>query len=276
MRVNLIIEYVNGGGKMKFYKELNKLQKAFLLVFISGAILIYLSPIVLTRNIKDIFSFEGTIGLIATICGVLVSVLTAKGKPQQYIFAWGSVILMSIICLLNGLYGQFIQNLFFTLPIQIYGFFSWEKSAKSKDSIRIKKFSVKQWIMAIVVLFVFWFIYGMFLKYLPEIIYSLFDKKIGSDPQLILDALTGVMAIMGAGLTALRFIEQWYFWIIYNLIAIVTFVIQIQNTNFTNNTPILVADLSNTLNLIQYVLGVLYGYALWKSILKKEEKEEAI
>lgn len=261
---------------MSFYKNLNKIQKAFLIVFCTGAILIFLSPLFITGNIKDLLSFEAIIGVISTLCGIFCSVFTAKGEPHQYIFAWGSVALMSIICLLNGLYGQFIQNLFFTLPIQIYGFISWEKSAKSKSSIYIKKFNTKKWIMAIIFMFVFWLIYGLFLKYLPSIFYNVFGKKISADPQLILDSFTAVMAIMGAGLTALRFIEQWYFWITYNLIAIVTFVIQIQNTNFHNNLPILVADLSNTLNLIQYVLGVVYGYILWRSILKKEEADEKV
>lgn len=259
---------------MKFFRDLTLFQKLFFLIFLVCSLIIFFLPLMLDgSSIRTICSPISILGLGSIICGLFVSIYTAKAKPSAYIWWCGSTIAMAIICFLNGLYGQFIQNLFFSLPIQIYGFFAWEKNLKKDAELQIKKLKNSQWIKLIVIIIISWIAYGVFLKYLPTVLYDLFNIKIKEDPQIVLDSFTAMTAIIAAVLTDLRFIEQWYFWIIYNLVAVITFIIQLTHINFTGNIPMFIASLSNTVNLTQYIIGVIYGYILWVKLFKKENEK---
>ena len=178
-----------------------------------------------------------------------------------------------IIGLYNDLYGQFILNIFITLPLLIYGFIAWKKNMalnKSKDII-IRKFNLKQLIIALICSIIIWIVYGLFLTFLPQIAYNIFNIHISKDPQIILDSFTCVMTIMATYLTGKRFIEQWIFWIVFNSISIIMFIIQSIGVSITNPS-MLVADFSDILSLLQYIIGVTYGYILWRKMMKKEHE----
>ena len=78
------------------------------------------------------------------------------------------------------------------------------------------------------------------------------------------------MTIMATYLTGKRFIEQWLFWIVFNGISIIMFIIQTVGVSITNPSMI-VADLSDILSLLQYIIGVTYGYILWRKMMKKRK-----
>ncbi|WP_297630991.1 nicotinamide riboside transporter PnuC [uncultured Clostridium sp.] len=259
---------------MKFFKELTLFQKIFFGFFLVASLVVFLLPLALTKtSISTVFSPLSVLGFFSVICGIFVSIYTAKAKPAAYVFWWGSTIAMAIICFFNGLYGQFIQNLFFSLPIQIYGFFAWEKNLKKDSTLEVKKMKSKNWGVLIVIMILFWIAYGLLLKYLPTLLSSLFNIHMKEDPQIVLDAFTAMTAIIASVLTDLRFIEQWYFWIVYNSVAAITFIIQLTHSNF-HNIPMFIASLSNTVNLTQYIIGVVYGYIVWVKIFKSEQKEK--
>ena len=141
---------------------------------------------------------------------------------------------------------------------------------KSKDII-IRKFNLKQLIIALICSIIIWIVYGLFLTFLPQIAYNIFNIHISKDPQIILDSFTCVMTIMATYLTGKRFIEQWIFWIVFNSISIIMFIIQSIGVSITNPS-MLVADFSDILSLLQYIIGVTYGYILWRKMMKKEHE----
>lgn len=253
---------------MNFYKELTRFQKQFLCFFSICSIIVFLLPLYI-NNFKSVFSFLGILGLISTICGILVSIYIARTRPVAYLWWCISTLLMAIICFASHLYGQFIQNLFLSLPIQIYGYVLWKRSIRSSESksLQIRKMNLKQWGITLILTIISWILYSIFLYYLPNILKSFFNINIAVDPNIIMDSLTAILAIIASVLTNLRFIEQWYLWIIYDSIAIITFIIQIMSTNYSN-VSLLIADISNTLNLIQYITGVIYGYIIWIKLMK--------
>ena len=256
---------------MKFFRELTIFQRIFFWFFLIASIGVFLLPLIIgNSDIKIVFAPLSIIGLLSIICGLFVSIYTAKAKPAAYLWWCGSTIAMATICYFNGLYGQFIQNLFFSLPIQIYGFFAWEKNLKKDAELKIEQLKPKQWVKLAIIIIISWILYGIFLRYLPIILHNLFNINMKEDPQIVLDSFTAMTAIIAAVLTDLRFIEQWYFWIIYNVVAVITFIVQLTHTDFAGNMPMFIASLSNTINLTQYIIGVVYGYILWRKLFKKE------
>lgn len=256
---------------MKFFQNFSPFQKVFFLFFYICSIIVFFLPAFIPGgNLSGVLTTIGIIGLICTLSGVLVSIYTAKAHIIGYIWWMINATTTGIIGLYNSLYGQFILNIFITLPLLIYGFIAWKKNMKVNNSkdIVIRKFNGKQWTISIVASIIIWIIYGIFLLYLPQILQGLFNIHISRDPQIILDSFTCVMTIMATYLTGKRFIEQWLFWIVFNGISIIMFIIQTAGVSISNPSMI-VANLSDILSLLQYIIGVTYGYILWRKMMKK-------
>lgn len=253
---------------MSFYKNFNKFQKIFFIFFTITSIVIFLLPLFIgKKNIFSIFSPLGIIGLICTISGILVSIYTSKANIYGYIWWIINTITFAIIALVNSLYGQFIENLFIVLPFVIYGFIEWKVHMKKKSTnkISVKIFTKKQWLYTIIVSIACFIVYTIFLYKLPLILYKLFDFKIFVDPQIFLDSITATLTIIATFLTAKRYVAQWNFWITSNLLGIIMFLIQTVHTGIVNPS-IFVSDLSDILSLLQYLIGSIYGYLIWKKM----------
>ncbi|MDO4535956.1 MAG: nicotinamide riboside transporter PnuC [Clostridium perfringens] len=262
---------------MKFYKNFTNFQKGFFLFFIVASLVVFFIPAFLPGgNLTSVLSVLGVIGIICTISGVLVSIYTAKASISGYGWWWTNTITFAIIGIASGLYGQFIENLFILLPLQIYGFIAWKMNMKKNksDEIEVKQFTLKQWVLALIILAVFWVVYGYFLQELPFIFKSLFGITISADPQIVLDSFTAVTTIAAVYLTGKRFVQQWNIWIACNGVAIVMFLIQAFAAG-ASNPSMLVADLSDTLSYVQYLIGTIYGYILWKKMYKKQRENKA-
>ena len=261
---------------MKFYKNFTNFQKGFLLFFIVASLIVFFIPAFLPGgNISQVLSTMGIIGIICTISGVFVSIYTAKASITGYGWWWTNTITFAIIGIASGLYGQFIQNLFILLPLQIYGFIAWKMNMKKNkaDEIEVKQFTLKQWVLAIILLAIFWVTYAYFLIELPTIMKDLFNITISADPDVVLDSFTAVTTIAAVYLTGKRFVQQWNIWIACNVVATVMFLIQSFAAG-TSNPSMLVADLSDTLSYIQYLIGTIYGYILWKKMYKKQKESK--
>ncbi len=263
---------------MKFYKNFTNFQKGFFLFFIVASLIVFFIPAFLPGgNLSSVLSVLGIIGIVCTISGVLVSIYTAKASISGYAWWWTNTITFAIIGIAGGLYGQFIENLFILLPLQIYGFIAWKMNMKKNKSneIEVKQFTLKQWVLALILLAVFWVVYGYFLRELPFIFKSLFGITISADPQIVLDSFTAVTTIAAVYLTGKRFVQQWNIWIACNGVAIVMFLIQAVGAG-VSNPSILVAYLSDTLSYVQYLVGTIYGYILWKKMYKKQRESKAL
>ncbi len=263
---------------MKFYKNFTNFQKGFFLFFIIASIIVFFIPAFLPGgNISQVLTTLGIIGIICTISGVLVSIYTAKASISGYLWWWINTVTFAIIGIAGGLYGQFIQNLFILLPLQIYGFIAWKLNMKKNKSqeIEVKQFTLKQWILALVLLAIFWVVYAYFLIELPTIMKDLFNISISADPDVILDSFTAVTTIAAVYLTGKRFVQQWNIWIACNGVAIVMFMIQAIAAG-ASNPSMLVAYLSDTLSYVQYLIGTIYGYILWKKMYKKQKASKIL
>lgn len=251
---------------MNFYNSFTKFQKVFFIFFTAASIITFLLPLSLGKdNFSSVFSPLGITGLLCTISGILVSIYTSNANIYGYIWWIINTITLSIIALVSSLYGQFIENFFIVLPLIIYGFISWKShmSKESTNKIIVKTLTKKQWLYSILISIVCFIVYAIFLDKLPFILYKLFNIKISADPQILLDSITATLTIMAVFFTGKRYVAQWNFWIISNSLGFIMFVIQTIHTGIINPS-IFVGDLSNTLSLLQYLVGSIYGYIMWK------------
>lgn len=263
---------------MQFFKNFTLFQKAFFLFFTIVSIIAFLLPaLILGKSFSSLFSPLGILGIICTISGILVSIYTAKASISGYVWWWVNTGTFAVIALSGDLYGQFIKNFLILLPLQIYGFIAWRRnmSATKSDEIAIRKFTKQQAILYIGLAVICFILYAIFLKELPNILKSLFGITIANDPQIILDSITSTLTIIAVYLTGKRFVEQWYFWLVSNSLGVIMFVIQTAHAG-VSNPAMFVGDLSNTITILQYGIGAIYGFILWRAMYKAYLQKEKV
>ncbi len=262
--------------KVSFWASLSLFQKIFLVVFLIANIFSFFTPLLFGSKFAELFTLISFVGLICSISGVFTALYQARGEIIAYLFVIINTVTYAYIAWSSNLYGQVFQNLALLLPIQIMGALAWRRNlAQSDDNkITIKTFKPVQWVYTIIGLLVCWWLYMNFLEIFPTIIHSLFDKTIARDPSPALDALTTVLTVMAMFLTSKRYIEQWWFWLLCN-VGVVLFIENLIHT--TAFTPaVLVGDLSGMFMWLQYGVGAIYGFYLWKKMHKERSRIAAV
>jgi nicotinamide mononucleotide transporter PnuC len=255
-----------------FWSSLSPFQKIFLIVFLIASFFSFISPLFFGSHVSDLFTLMSLIGLICAVSGVLTSIYQARGEIIVYAFLLINTITYAWIAWAGNLYGQVFQNIILLLPIQIAGLLAWKKNlAESENNrITIKTFTVAKWIYSLIALAVFWYLYTLFLKFFPTLVHNILGKTIAADPSPILDALTTVLTVMAMFLTARRYIEQWWFWIFCNIGAVL-FIENLMHTK-VYTASVLVGDLSGLFNWLQYGVGAIYGFYLWKKMHRENNR----
>jgi len=193
-----------------------------------------------------IFSFQGTdyrnphsvllnwlISPISAITGIVCVILVAKGKISNYL--WGTIncITYGYVAYYAGYYGDMILNVFYMLPFQFIGWYTWSKNLKSQSKEDVVMLTMKPPHLVLTVLggvlatiliglglfnVDHWFINHMkrnvsIYNYIDQVTGIKFLGSLG-------DASTEVLQIIAQILMTLRYAEQWVLWIAVNVITI--------------------------------------------------------
>lgn len=156
------------------------------------------------------------VGSVAAIAGVVCVVLVAKGSIWNYLFGLINVSLYALISYKAELYGDAGLNALYYLPMQFIGWWQWRKrgaeaavtESPDKDvRVRARKMTWRQ--RSVLALFCVFIVIGggFLLDYL-------------GDPQPFKDSATTVLSIIAQALMALAFMEQWFLWVITNVISV--------------------------------------------------------
>ncbi|MGL4873756.1 MAG: nicotinamide riboside transporter PnuC [Clostridium sp.] len=253
---------------MKFFNSYTPFQKVFFVFFMVASVVTFFIPAFLPGGrLVDVLTVGGIVGLIATLSGVVTSIYQVRGNLILYFWWILNTVAMLIISIMGCLYGQAVKTILLTLPLQIIGLISWKRSlAKgSGDVVRVKRFKKGQWPKIIIALVVCWYLYMLFIKYLPYGVHAIFGGEIKKDPSLIMDSISGILTTFAFYLTSRRYIEQWIFWIFSN----VGFVLFVES--FINAPHFSIVYLSGSIMWAQYLVSSFYGYWNWKKI-EKEQK----
>lgn len=184
--------------------------------------------------------------LISSITGIWCVILVAKGHISNYIFGLVNVIAYAYSAYLWKIYGDFMLNAFYFLPMQFYGWYIWTKPnyRKRNDNITMKSLSVKSKVIWGAITVVATIGYGFVLKSLG-----------GLTP--FFDSMSTVFSIIACILMTYAFLEQWVLWIIVDIVTVIMWVNVVFNEGGTFAAGILVMWCA-------FLGNAVYGYFNWK------------
>lgn len=187
--------------------------------------------------------------LISAICGITYTFLAGKGLPTCYLFGVCGSSFYSLISFQNALWGNLILYACYYIPMQIIGYFRWNKNLKENKK-EIIKITLPKKEMTILILI---------LMIISSAVYCLL--VIHNDKNPLLDSITTVFSIGGMYLTVRRAIEQWIFWMGVNLLSLIMWI------NIASTSEIKVY--STIVMWTVYLFLAIYFYIEWRKELNR-------
>ena len=216
-----------------------KIDKAILNKYeVIGFIIVYVVLFANAIIVKDSY-----VALISAFCGITYTILAGKGIPACYLIGVTGSAFYSYLSFHNALWGNLILYAGYYVPMQILGFFQWNKHLK-EDAPVIKKtyLSIKERIKLCAI--------GAVLSVVTILVLiHLGDKS----PYI--DGITTVFSIIGMYLTVKRLLEQWVVWIVVNGLSLIMWLQIALNGEKVYSTVIMWAV---------YLILAIYFYLSWK------------
>lgn len=190
---------------------------------------------------------DSPIAFISAFFGITYTILAGKGTPICYIFGITGSSFYGYLAFHNALWGNLLLYMGYYVPMQILGYFRWQKHLKS-DSYEIVKTSLtKKEILYLIVISIL------------TCIITAFILTVSKDKSPIIDSITTVLSIAGMYLTVKRAIEQWWFWMIVNGLSAIMW-IKIALTGEKVFSTVIMWSV--------YFLLAIYFYCTWKKEIK--------
>jgi len=179
------------------------------------------------------------IDLVAAFCGICSVVLCAKGKRSGFLFGLVNVAGYAFISYHNQYYGEVMLNVLFYIPTNLLAFVLWSKhkdEARGGREVKARSLSVAQLLAACAVVAA------------TTVGYHFLLRSLGG-AMTMLDGASTVLSIFATILMTLRYSEQWFFWIIVDVITVALWCFA--------GDPVMIAMWS------AYLVNAAYGYLMW-------------
>lgn len=226
---------------MDNYKQLQKSRIEF---FIYIFILLFII-------INAIINNDSIVAVVSAICGISYTVFAGKGRPFCYLFGIAGSSFYCLLSFQNALWGNLLLYALYYIPMQILGYFKWNKNLKN-DKKEIVKIHLPQKELAILV---------VLLILLSIIFYFVLISLKDAHP--LLDSVTTVFSIGGMYLTVRRAIEQWILWFFVNILSFLMWI---------NIVMMGTKAYSTTIMWAVYTCLAVYFYIEWKKELKNYKR----
>lgn len=191
------------------------------------------------------------IGSAAGITGVLCVVLVAKGSIWNYLFGLVNVSLYAYISYKSSLYGDAALNALYYLPMQFIGWWQWRKRGAAlsgndaeHDAVQVKarRMTVPQRVL-------------LFTACAAAVVGIGFILRYVGDPQPFKDSTTTVLSIVAQALMALAFMEQWFLWIVTNVVSVIMWSVCVARGDFHAGVMVIM--------WVFYLLNSINGLRVW-------------
>ena len=219
--------------------------------------------------IKGEFQINNFIACLSAVLGVFCVVLGAKGSMANWIFGIVECFLYTYISISGHIYGDALQRILYTLPMQFVGWYMWSKRERNDGSTQIVT-RYMSWLTRLEYLIVtvtLVLALGFFLKLAgPHLtqLFTLLHFKVpadyASESQLWLDATTTILAIMTTFISVKAYVEQWYLWLFINVLSICIWM-----QSDTDFSFMVVAKYS------VYLINSFYGIYMWHKLSHAEK-----
>ncbi|RLD20331.1 MAG: hypothetical protein DRI71_10540 [Bacteroidetes bacterium] len=189
------------------------------------------------------------------LAGLIFGLLAVWYLIKQSLLTWPAGIIYVFISFVIfwriQLYGDFILHIFF-LVLNIYGWYYWVWGRKKGEGdVPVTVLSLRNNALIALSTLVGVVVFGFFLQSLP----SLID---GLQPAALpyWDATTSILSVTGMWLTTRKKIENWYYWIIVDVLA----------------TGIYIYKGIYFYSILYgvYIIMAIYGYLEWRKTMKSQ------
>ena len=203
--------------------------------------------VILFIIIQAFYNHDSVFATISAICGITYTFFAGKGLPSCYLFGVAGSSFYSILSFQNALWGNLLLYACYYVPMQILGYFKWNKNLK-EDGKEIIKLSLpkKELVLLLIILGVMSICVYYILLYF-------------NDAHPILDSITTVFSIGGMYLTVRRAIEQWIFWMGVNILSLAMW-LYVAITGIKVYSTIIMWSV--------YLFLAIYFYIKWKKEIK--------
>jgi nicotinamide mononucleotide transporter len=148
--------------------------------------------------------------LISGLLGICSVVLSAQGNILTFVFGFGQVATYTYLCVREQFYAEIALNIYYFLTM-IYGVYVWKKRLQTDSSLQIQTRQLRGKSLPLLLLSVTAF----------SVLVGWFLQAYTDDPQPYLDAFTTVPALVAQILMILAYREQWYIWMMVDVLALV-------------------------------------------------------
>jgi len=199
--LNVSLNYFRQGERFSF-SDWTVLEKAWLVV---STIMITVASVLTWDTTNNIAS---VVALISSITGMWCVVFAAKGKLANYYFGLINVVFYATAAFMWKLYGDFMLNTFYFLPMQFYGWYKWIQQGNNKGSTVSHVLSSKSRLLWGIITVVATVAYGMVLSAMG-----------GITPYL--DSASTVFSVISMILMAKSYAEQWVLWVVVDIVTVI-------------------------------------------------------
>lgn len=187
--------------------------------------------------------------IISAMAGITCVIFISKQMIANYYFGIVNVALYALLSFEAKLYGDFALNAFIYFPAQFFGLYLWTKAKRrDKDNeVKVRRLTNKQR---------FYLALGCFIAILISAeILELLEGNI-----VILDAASTIISIIAQILMLFLYVEQWYLWVIVNIVSVTMWALSLSNG---------VGDTATLIMWILYLANSLYGLYNWRKASKE-------
>ena len=215
----------------------NKKSNEFLI-----PLLVCIISIIIGLTSKNTF-----IGIIVLITGILNAYYGSIGNKINFPIGVINNLALSYVSFKNHNFGLVIFNLFLFMPINIRGYFEWDKNS-TNEKVENRGLGIKKGSVTIIISI----LSGLLIAFLLELI--------PGERLSYLDSFTNVISFMAGILLMLRYYESWILYLVNNVLDLTLWFINFNEKGFDSFMVLLMSIIYLTINI----------YAL----LKWREKDE--
>ena len=185
--------------------------------------------------------------LVSGLLGICSVVLGAQGNILTFVFGFAQVGTYTYLCCIEHFYAEIAMNMYYFVTM-LYGVYCWRRRLQ-QDTKQLQTRRLPARLLP-------WMSAGVLLL---SLLTGWLLSRYTDDPQPYMDALTTVPAIAAQLLMVLAYREQWYLWLVVDVLAVVMWL-----------------RAENYCMAAQYAFwcaNCVYGYIQWTKLLVQPSSE---
>lgn len=238
-------------GIKKSFKELKWYEWVMIIIMIIIALKSVVDAIINPANASNPLWLT-LINFVSAICGILCIFFTAKANISNFIFAIVNTIVYAIYLWFWKIWGTFYLEVLFYMPMNFISWYMWAKNRDDKEThkTKAKKLTLVQNILVTFGVVIGTIVVHFALSTLAGDSWMKLAGNMGWNVNLLtwLDSLTFAIGIIATILELFRYREQYAWWIITDIVAVLFYVLHFDLVYLTKKSIYLIMAFVGIIN----------------------------